>query len=100
MRRYLVGILVLALAACSADRAFAPAATAVAEPRSSDVIALGGFHGLLVIDGVRYEEEREQARALAAIRPHDILSVEVAKGQLAARHGGTDGRGVIFVTLK
>jgi hypothetical protein len=100
MRPYLVGFLALALAGCSSERAFAPPVTAVAEPRPSEIISLGGFDGVLIIDGVRYEEAGAQARVLAALGPDDILSVEVAKGQLAARHGVSNGRGVIFVTLK
>ncbi|MGH7718917.1 MAG: hypothetical protein ACREON_08770 [Gemmatimonadaceae bacterium] len=53
-----------------------------------------------MIDGVRYEAQSDQARALGAVSADQIATIEVLKGGAAERRGVSGGRGLIIVTLK
>ncbi len=88
-------LLLLAFGACGAEHATAPPVTEfVSEP----ALRLGAVrNAVLLVNGVRYETEAEQARVLAPLSPADIESIEVTKVCSFAKNAE---RGIIVITLK
>ncbi|NEU10396.1 TonB family protein [Flavihumibacter sp. R14] len=61
--------------------------------------AMSGFDGLVIIDGK--EAKNKDGKALSRIKPNDIQSINVIKGEQAVKTYGERGKdGVIQVTLK
>lgn len=102
MRRILLGVLIVAAAACSSERTTSPAP----QPQKSALLGCRGAHEggvnfcgakpLLVIDGKVSSWDLSPD-----LNPSEIETVEVVKGQAALRLYGPDARhGVVQITTR
>ena len=100
MRRILLGVVILGVAGCSAERTLAPAP----QPQKSALLQCRvngagadrcGPKPLLLIDGKRASWDGSD------LNPSEIETVEVLKGQAALRLYGADGKnGVVQITTR